>query len=237
MIKSLIKKNIYKITAPNYKNVSDELSELLWANIYHDTAKGKNWIKDLSISPCGMAINYSMLYLLTRVLSEYKINRILEFGLGQSSKFINTYLENENKSLIHLIIEHDKEWTNFFKKNISVNSKITNLNLTNDAANIQFYENLLANIDYNYDLYLIDGPRGLPRFSRYDICTIADKFKQDDQFIIIMDDYQREGEQETITKLKMILQSKKIVFFDKVYKGSKTQIMIVSEKYKFATSF
>lgn len=239
-MKELLKRYIYKITAPNYKQVSRDLSELLWANIYHDTIQDKEWAKKVSISPYDMAINYSMLYLLTRILSEYKINHILEFGLGQSSKFINAYLESVDNESKHHIVEHDKEWIEFFSKNITSKSTIKQLNLVKvkfESMEVQLFENLNEHVDSTYNLYLIDGPHGLPNFSRYDICIIANTFKIDDQFIIIMDDYQRNGEQETMIKLRDILNNKGIKFYTKVFKGSKSQMMIVTDKYKFATTF
>jgi hypothetical protein len=239
-MKELLKKYIYKITAPNYKQVSRDLSELLWANIYHDTIQDKEWAKKVAISPYDMAINYSMLYLLTRILCEYKINHILEFGLGQSSKFINAYLELVDKESKHHIVEHDKEWIEFFSKNITSKSTIKQLNLIKlklESMEVQLFENLNQHIDSAYNLYLIDGPHGLPNFSRYDICIIANTFKIDDQFIIIMDDCERNGEQETMMKLRDILNNKGIKFYTKVFKGSKSQMMLVTDKYKFATTF
>lgn len=240
MLKSIIKKYLYKITAPNNKIITENISELIWANIYHDTIKGKDWAKNLSVSPYDMAINYSMLYLLSRILSEYSINSIIEFGLGQSSKFINAYVDSNPNNISHQIIENDKEWIDFFRQNISPSSKILNLNLVVEIfgdQNIQIFKNLLDNIKLNYDLYLIDGPKGILSNSRYDINLIVERFQNTDQFIIIMDDYQRKGEQETMNKVMMTLKNKGITFHQKVFKGSKTQLMIVSEKYKFATSF
>lgn len=239
-MKNFLKKLIYKITAPDHNKLTENISELLWANIYHDTARGKKWIKDLSISPYDMAINYSMLYLLTRVLCEFKISSVLEFGLGQSSKFINSYFEANNFLSNHHIIEHNEEWIHFFSRNISTKSTIKKLKLMEkklENFSVQLYENLSSHIASKYDLYLIDGPNGLPSFSRFDICILAEKFTKGDQFIIIMDDYQRKGEQGTIEKLKTILENNNIKFQCKVFQGSKAQFLIVTDRYKFATSF
>jgi hypothetical protein len=240
MLKNIIKKYIYKITAPNHTKISQNIDELLWASIYHDTIRGNEWAKNISISPYDMAINYSMLYLITRILSEFKVKRILEFGLGQSSKFINAYVESDPKNISHDIIEHNTEWINFFRQNILSSSKILNLKLEVELINnkkIQIFSNLLDYIQPSYELYIIDGPNGLSSNSRFDINKIAERFLSNEQFVIIMDDYQRKGEQETMNTLMSILQSKGITFHHKVFKGSKSQMMIVSDKYKYATSF
>lgn len=239
-MKDLLKRYIYKITAPISKQVSRDLSELLWANIYHDTIQDQDWAKKVSISPYDMAINYSMLYLLTRILTEYKINQILEFGLGQSSKFINAYLESVDNESKHHIVEHDKEWIAFFSKNVNSKSKIIQLNLIKvklESTEVQLFENLNEHIDSDYNLYLIDGPHGLSNFSRYDICNIANTFNIDDDFIIIIDDCDRKGEQETMMKLIDILNNKGIKLYTKVFKGSKSQMVIATDKYKFTNTF
>lgn len=240
MISNIIKKIIYSITAPNYQKQSDDIIELKWANIYHDTIRSIPWLVKLSISPYDMSINYSMLYVLTRIVNDYEIKNILEFGLGQSSIFINAFVEQRETSTIHHIIEHDMEWIKFFRSKISNKSEIIQLNLKKENTSentVQVYDNLLTNIKRPYDLYIVDGPKGLPHFSRFDICHIAMNFHKDDQFIIIMDDYHREGEKETIEKLKSILNDKSIPFKSKIYKGIKHQFLLVTEKYKFATTF
>lgn len=235
-----MKKILFRKSKQDYDSISDDLSELLWANIYHDTINGKNWLKNVSISPYDMAINYSMLYLLTRLFSDFNIVNILEFGLGQSSKFINAYLNDCENEILHEVIEHDIEWINFFICKLNSKSKIIKLNIISEKfqnQTIQTYDNLLNIIKPNYDLYLIDGPNGLPNYSRFDICKIAENFNKDDQFIIIMDDYQRPGEKETIEVLKSILSRKNIMYNFKIFKGNKAQFLLVTEKYKFAMTF
>ncbi len=240
MIKNLILKYIHKIFAPNNKQNSDNISELLWANIYHDTIRNKRWLDNISISPYGMAINYSMLYVLSRVLNEIKPKSILEFGLGQSTKFINAFIDNELQDTTHHIIEHDSYWISEFKVGSSNFQKIIQLDLARTNIknkNIQFYNGLLEEIDNQYDLFLIDGPNGLPSYSRYDICLIAEKFKENDQFIIIMDDFQRSGEKQTVEKLIKILVSKNIKFHSKIFVGSKSQFLLVTDEHKIALTF
>ena len=41
------------------ESLKDEIAELEWAHIFHDTIKDRNWLKSVSISPGRWAANYS----------------------------------------------------------------------------------------------------------------------------------------------------------------------------------
>jgi hypothetical protein len=89
-IKALIKEN-----RNNHLMNSMLLKDLEWANIYRDSIRGKEWLEKLPLNVGRAAVNYNFFYVLNRILNDYKPNRILEFGLGESSKFISTYILNE----------------------------------------------------------------------------------------------------------------------------------------------
>lgn len=224
----------------HYK-LEKDISELNWANIYHDTSKGKNWLQNLSISPYNMSVNYSMLYILTRIFSDFKINSVLEFGLGESSKFINSFAELNSKEMKHIVVEHDQKWIDFYKKNVSELCEIICLELVNINVNeiiIQTYYKLDSVCKVNsFDLYIVDGPHGLNSYSRYDICLIAQKFSENDEFLIIIDDFQRKGEKDTYAHLIKILKAKNLITYTKEFVSIKNQLLIATEKYKFAITF
>ncbi len=102
------------------------LKELEWANIYHDSIRGKVAIEALSLNIGRWAGNYTFFYILNRILLDYKPKNIIEFGLGESSKFISTFIENYNNDSKHLIIEHNQEWKKIFltKFNLTKTSEI-----------------------------------------------------------------------------------------------------------------
>ncbi len=240
-MKKFLKAKLEMIGGVFNSKLEKDIFELNWANIYHDTSKGKNWLQDLSISPYDMAINYSMLYILTRIFSDFKIRSVLEFGLGESSKFINSYAEFNSKELQHIVVEHDQNWIDFYKKNVSGLCEIKCLDLVNISINecsIKTYKKLdtIGNVN-NFDLYIIDGPLGLPNYSRYDICLIAQKFRENDEFLIVIDDFQRKGEKDTYSHLIRILKEKNLNTYTKEFVSIKNQLLIATEKYKFATTF
>jgi hypothetical protein len=88
--------------------------ELEWANIYHDSIRGKEWLTNLSLNVGRWAGNYSFFYVLNRILNDCRPKEILEFGLGESSKFVSVYLDNYLLESNHYIIEQDRKWKHNF---------------------------------------------------------------------------------------------------------------------------
>lgn len=216
-------------------------AELEWAHIYHDTINDKEWLKNLALSPGRWAANYSLFYILVRILSDYQPKKILELGLGESSKVISCYLDNQLKGSMHLIIEHNETWINSFRERfeLSKNSEILHLPIetkTIKEYQVNCYIEIENRIKDSFDLYIVDGPFGSPNFSRYDICLLAKNLNQKDEFIIVIDDFDRTGEKQTVEDLINELTDSGIETFTGNYHGEKGQIVITSEKYRLATS-
>lgn len=221
--------------------IASQNKELEWAAIYHDTIKDKEWLKNISLSPGRWAANYSLLYILTRILSDCQPKRILELGLGESSKIISCYLDNLLKDSKHWIIEQDEGWINNFSKRFELSKKSEIINLQIETRMIKgfpvnSYREIEKSINDSFDLYIVDGPFGSNHFSRYDICLLADKLNIKDEFIIIIDDYIRDGEKETVIDLLNKLKEKGIKTYTGNYFSSKGQIIIATQLYRFAAS-
>jgi hypothetical protein len=219
-----------------------QCSELEWANIYHDAIRDKEWLEILSLSPGRWAVNYSFLYVLVRILTDCRPNKILELGLGESTKIVSSFLDNYLAKSTHLIIEQDLLWIDDFSSRfeLSPNSNITHLELETKIVNnkpVKSYSSIENKITESFDFYIVDGPFGSANFSRYDICLIADKIELNDEFIILIDDYNRLGEQETANSLIKLLTEKGIETHVGSYFGIKGQIVIATKKYRFVTSF
>lgn len=223
------------------KKIINQNEELIWANIYHDSIRGKEALEKLALNIGRWAGSYVFFYILNRILLEYKPKNILEFGLGESSKMVSIHLENYLLNSNHLIIEHNSEWKKKFQNNFNLNSRskieICELQkIVVDGFNVNNYRGLDKKINTIFDLYIIDGPFGSDRFSRFDIISIASRFSSQDEFIIIMDDFDRRGEQETINELEKILIKKNIKVFKGIYSGVKNVCVIGTQKYKYVQS-
>lgn len=215
--------------------------ELIWANVFHDSIKGINGIQNLSLNIGRWAGSYPFFYVLNRILHDYKPKKILEFGLGESSKFISTYLQNHLLESEHIIVEQDGNWKNSFsdKFTLSSRSSVYQLPLIQKAYNASEYngyENIENTISSTFDLYVIDGPFGSLRYSRFDIVTLAQLLTKQDDFMIIIDDYNREGEKETVKELCALFKRKSIPIETATYSGVKSLFVLATEKYKYVTS-
>lgn len=221
--------------------LENQNKEIEWAHIYHDSIRGKKWIEKLPLNIGRWAGNYSFFYVLNRILSDYKPKSILDLGLGESSKFISAYLENYLLESTHTIVEHNEDWIRSFLANnsLSTRSKIHHcplkeIDIKGNISNS--YEGFNGKIIGKFDLYIIDGPFGSERYSRYNILSLVEKMANNDEFIIIMDDTNRRGEQDTLHDIINCLDSLNIKYYQGDYQGNKALTLIASEKYKFTTS-
>ncbi|MFD2725877.1 hypothetical protein [Hyunsoonleella rubra] len=217
------------------------LEELEWANVYHDSIRGKDWLTGLSLNVGRWAGSYTFFYILNRVLNDYQPKTIVEFGLGESSKFISAYLDNQLKLSSHTIVEESEDWKDSFSKRftLSKRSTVKIAPLTKTKVNtheVNSYGQITKLLDKKYDLYVIDGPLGSPNYSRYDIVEIAKTFDKDDDFIIIFDDHQRKGEQQTFKALKSTLKEKGMEIHTGIYRGNKEVAVLASKAYPFIGS-
>ena len=235
-------KKIKKLLGRDLKHIIiNQNKELEWAHIYRDSIRDKEWLNNLSLNIGRNAGNYSFFYVLNRILNDYRPKEILELGLGESSKFISTYLHNYLIESNHTIIEQNGNWENSFNKRfkLSTRSSIHILPLQQNNVNgfeTNGYEKIQEFITKKYDLYLIDGPFGSPNYSRYDIVNIVNKLNQKDEFILIFDDFNRHGEKQTFDDLKKVLKEKEIEIYIGYYKGTKTVAVIGTKKYRFVES-
>ena len=236
-------KNIVRGQVRNYgllEDIRKKTDEINWSIIFNSAITDSSWFKIKSLYPGRWAAGYPLLYILFRVYNDIKPKKILEFGLGETSKLSYQYHEAFSESEL-IIIEQDQNWLNFFSTNI--HNVISNTILLDiEYKNIggfetKTYEGLIQKVSgKKFDFILVDGPWGSEHFSRYQIVEIVENGNLADEFVIIIDDYERKGEQETVAKLKDIFKIKNISFVEETYHGIKSTLLICSENYKFLTS-
>ena len=215
-------------------------AETVWSDVYHDTIINSTWLKKKTFSPGRWAIGYPVMYVLYRVLDEFRPHSILELGLGQSTKMISQYVASHD-GVTHKVIEHDESWIVFFKNGnkLSDRTQIIQKKLTetelNGKEHIRCYEDFEEGIvPAKYDLIFIDAPIGgdMPDYSRVDILQIIPEFLRK-EFVIVLDDYDRTGEKNTSEMIKTRLYESRINFAVGHYNGRKDTEIIVSENLKF----
>lgn len=215
--------------------------EIEWAHYYHDSIRGIDFIENLNLNIGRWAGNYTFFYLLNRILCDYQPKSIIEFGLGESSKFISKYIENRLHETTHIIVEQSNEWKESFLERfkISRNSVIDICDLKQNEVKgykVNSYSGIEKYTNQKFDLYIVDGPFGSVRYSRYDIVKIVQNLEEGDEFIIIIDDYDRIGEKETTADIISLFKQKNILTFFSVYEGKKNVAILATRKYRYTNS-
>lgn len=219
---------------------SKKVIENNWRNVFVDTVGGYSWYNVPSISLGRWAVGYCYAYVLARVLESMKPKAILEMGLGQSSKIINAYAQYYTD--IHYdIVEQDKNWIEFFCiENDSAKMNIWHRPISEKMVydyNVEYaYEDFETIVEgKKYNLISIDGPYGSTELSRADIIDYIPEVLAED-FVILLDDYERIGEKRTVAIIENKLREANIEFASACYKSEKDMYIIASAKWKFLTT-
>ena len=239
MDKDTVTTSLSKILA-NQELLYRQNRELIYAEIFHDTIKGSEWFpQDFPVSPGNYAIGYPALYVLYRVLNEFKPSNILEMGLGQSTKMIGLY-NQKYKACRHQVVEHNKEWIDFFSNSFKMpeTTQIVELPITDIVLDVgEGPVKVTSYIGFSecfegqkFDFIFIDGPYGFnsTTYSRIDIMGILPECLKD-SFVIMLDDCDREGEYNTLKLISETLFQNNIPNRKMVYHGEKGIGIVASE--------
>jgi len=236
--------------ADNIKKSGNELtkihstaSEILWANIFNNTVSDSLWLHDKTLSPGRWAAGYPFLYILYRVLRDAKPKRILELGLGETTKLISQYAA-ANGDIEHFVAEHDPEWISFFSQAFALpdNTKIEQLpwgyEPYKEAESVRVYDGFPERFkNGKYDFICIDGPFGgdMKDYARIDVLNLMLE-NLGESFVILLDDYNRSGEQKTAVEILGKLDGGNVSYAKSTYNGQKAGLIVCSEDMKFLIS-
>ena len=218
-------------------------SEAVWAQIFNNTISESLWLKDKTFSPGRWAVGYPYLYVMYRVLNETRPKRILELGLGQSTRMIAQYA-TAFEDVEHIVVENDKSWISFFSENLPLSQRTQVLELDlemrsyNGIQNIRAYKDFAQTLtNHKFDFILIDGPVGgdMHNLARMDILDIVPDCL-DNSFIIMIDDCNRMPENNMSLELEKRIAEADIRYKRSRVSGEKELILLVSLDMGFITS-
>lgn len=219
---------------------SKKLDEIYWGQIFSSAIHSSGWLHNKTFNPGRWAAGYQMLYLLYRILNDVKPQSILEFGLGETTRLTYQYTrQHSGKELT--VVEQDAQWLSFFSNDIfNVGPYTLLLDVEKGAVQgkeVWQYKNLLPSLQAKqFNLVVVDGPWGSPEYSRYQIVQMAEHDMLAEDFIILIDDYNRSGERQTVADLLGVLQQKGKPYCTGTYKGIKSTMVICSERFRFLIS-
>lgn len=218
-------------------------SEAVWAEVFNNAISGSAWLKNTAFSPGRWAVGYSALYVIYRVLNEARPKRILELGLGQSTRMIAQYAA-AHEDVEHTVVENDAEWIAFFKNDfaLSERTKIVQMDLEmvpyKDAEAVRTFKNFKETFaGQKFDFIFIDAPIGgdMTQYARIDVLGLLPECLSED-FVIMLDDAERSGEIHTTAEMEKCLQENAVSYKKGRYCGKKDTILISAEHMSFLTS-
>lgn len=217
-----------------------KMDEVYWGLVFNNAIAGSKWLENKTFNPGRWAAGYPMLYILYRIYNDIKPKQILELGLGESTRLAYQYSKYNPASCL-TIIEQDINWLKFFSNeiyNIEPNTILIEIEKRSiEGHDVYHYQNLPEKLgSKKFDLINVDGPWGSVNYSRHQIVDLVEKDFLAEKFIILLDDYNRNGEKQTAERLREMLKRKNIPFVEGVYSGMKQTLIICSPSFQFLTS-
>lgn len=222
---------------------SRNAAEGVWADVFHDTIRGSQWLTNTTFSPGRWAVGYPYLYAMYRVLNEFHPKRILELGLGQSTRMIAQYTAS-HVGVEHIVVEHDPEWIHFFSQDFSLPASTRILQLEREmvpyeeAQQVRVFRGFREALEgKQFDFISIDAPLGgdMKEYARIDVLRMMPGCLSRD-FIVMVDDAQRPGEQHTVAAMEKCLQEHGIAYQRGGYNGKKDTVLLCSQSVGFLSS-
>ena len=218
-------------------------SEAVWAETFNNAIAGSPWLTNTAFSPGHWAIGYPALYAMYRILNEARPARILELGLGQSTRMIAQYAA-AHEDVSHQVVEHDPDWIAFFQNDFCLpeNSRIVKLDREmmpyKEAEAVRVFKNFRETFSgQRFDFIFVDAPLGgdMKQYARIDVLGLLPECLTED-FVIMIDDANRSGEAHTIMEMRKLLDEAGILYKCGRYSGKKEAIVICAEHKGFLTS-
>lgn len=218
-------------------------SEAVWAEIFNNTIAESAWLKNKTFSPGRWAVDYPALYVMYRILNETKPQKLLEIGLGQSTRMIGQYAAAFPQAR-HTLVEHDASWIDFFQRDfpLSANTKVLRLDLEmkpfRHAAAVRSFHGFDAALaGKRFDFIFVDAPLGsdMREFARVDVLFLLPACLESN-FVIMIHDAERAGETATVNAVQSCLREHGIAYVFGRYRGMKDTVVLCSESRRFVAS-
>lgn len=233
----------YQIIKQKAEKAMRSASEAVWAEVFNNAIKNCSWLRDVSLSPGRWAVGYPYLYVMYRVLNEFRPKSILELGLGQSTTLINQYVRKFD-GVSSITVEQDKSWIEFYcnatklSKDFSIEHiKVKEVSFLDDDKCL-VYDGLLDHLHgKKFDFISVDGPAHSrsDKYRRIDVINLIPEYLSD-SFVIIIDDLDVPMCKASFELIIEKLQRCKIEHKVGMYHGEKDVAVICSKDCLYFTS-
>lgn len=191
--------------------------------------------------PVGSAANYSLLYLVWRCVRDLPITAVLELGAGQSTLLLDKARGALGARFAVRTVEHDEFWARAVADNVAhavVQAPLVPTRVGERQIAYYDLERALAQ-DERFDLIIVDGPPAATRDARYSrigCVNVLERCLADD-FVVIVDDAERDGEAAAVDACRDLLRRRGAAFSETAVAAAKRQHVFASERFRAAVFF
>lgn len=180
--------------------------------------------------PTGGAANYSLLYLIQRIGNDLRPASVLDIGAGQTSLLWNLMAQRGKVGKV-TTLEGDEGWGASLASRVDHEVLVTSLSSKEIAGVSTYtYDWDAARKRGPFDVIICDGPIGVRRFSRFGVLALLDDTLPDD-FVLVLDDVERAGEQDTIRAVHDRLRQLGRNYQAGVIRAAKSQAVFAAGRY------
>ena len=218
------------------------IRDIQYAERFRSAILDSPWLLRQNFLLSGWAIDYCGLFHCFRILEKLQPAKIVEFGIGESTKMFSQYVDYHAGTQL-LTFEHDPIWIDVFRQSPANHDK--NCNIVEcpletvsfrGTSTLRYAGDMGEYTGDQIELIFLDGPRGFDlSYARTQILDLIPDHLNRDKFCIIIHDYHRKGEKNTAKMVMEKLDAAKIACKTNDYHGMNGMLMIVPERYGFLT--
>jgi len=194
------------------------------------------WIPT-SLFPGGGAADHKFLYVLGRALGEFRFRSILECGAGETTRLLDAFARHSGHRVTTL--EHDGDWVQrvLGTRGLADTHSMLHCPLVTYEDNLVgryvWYDTtrLASQLAERFDLFVIDGPAGTRRFSRFGITRVFPT-RAAAEWLLLWDDVDRVGDLESFAVLLRQLRAAGVDFGHRLIVSRRTLGVAFSSRFE-----
>lgn len=220
----------------NAKKLEGGVRDILAAINFNRAIEGSDWIKRKDFAPGNFAVENQYMYSIFKILDTGKFGSVLDIGMGQTSKLVSQYA-NYHPECMQVIIEESQEWATLFSNSLVMSENIEILIMKyvfveKNKQPVRVFEGFSEKLKgKKFDFISIDAPLGgdMKEYSRIDILSILPECLNT-SFVIMIDDVNRQGENNTVKDILKILENNNIKYCWNIRMGLDADFAIITSE-------
>jgi len=199
-----------------------------------------SWVPN-SLFSGGGAADHKFMYVLARALAEFRFRSILECGAGETTVLLDAFARHSG----HLVttLEHDEGWARRIRARTraDTHSVLHCPLVARDEPRVGSYlwydlSRETSKLPDRFDLFIVDGPPGTSRFSRFGIIRFLLERASDD-WLLLWDDVERIGDFESFVALVSKLRSAQVDFGHRLLVSQKTLGILFTPRFESVSQY